>query len=555
MIDLPAGRISGPLLKALVTAVRKTPTRHVVARLLRHQLGIDALRELPHDSRSALPSSFAPIRARAEHRRPGANLAPWDPEGSAVTARSLARAYAARVFTPEELTERALAAARHLASRSPSMGPLLDYDDEGALEASRHATKRLAHGAPLGPLDGVVVAIKEEVRVRGLPCRVGSGWMPSTPADGDSVAVARLRAAGAVILGTTAMTEYGMSPLGGNVHRTMPRNPHHTGHLPGGSSSGSGVAVATGVVPVALGADGGGSIRIPACYCGVFGLKPTFGRVPVSGHGLQAGSSVVHLGPIGASVEDLALFLDATAGFDADDATSAGPALEPGELVSALGAGVAGLRIGVADSEWAAASDDVAAPARRALEALEREGAVLVPIELPLAAHAAAIGYLTIGLETLAGMLYERVSRMDELGLDLQMLLANLETFRADDYLDAQRLRATLRGQVAAVLAKVDLIALPTTALGAPPITDAEATGGFVDPPALDAACRFAFLGNLTGCPAGTAPVGRDRNGLPVGLQLLGDAWDEGCVLSALAHLERVGAARVERPPVTAELF
>ncbi len=467
------------------------------------------------------------------------------------SAHALAAAYRSGATQAPAVVEAALAGARFLAAKKPSRGPLLDYDDARALAAAAESEERIRSGRALGPLDGVPVAIKEEVRVAGLPTRVGTGWMPRTPSAADCVAVARLRAAGAIVIGTTPMTEYGMSPLGGNVHRVMPRNAHHPDRLPGGSSSGSGVAVATGVVPMALGVDGGGSIRIPACLNGVFGLKPTFGRIPVTGHGLDGGSSVVHLGPLAATAHDLALFMEATAGADDGDPASAWqPELASGNLTAALGRGVRGLRIGIPESEWRIPAPNVTAPAREALALLEREGAVLVPVQLPSAPKAPPVGYLTIGLETLAGLGDARTLHMDELGLDLQMLIANLETFSADDYIDAQRVRAAIREETAAVLREVDVLALPTTVTAAPPVTAADEKRGFVDPPALDAMCRFSFLGNVTGLPAGTAPVGMDGEGLPVGLQIVADAWDEATVLQVLAHLERIGAA-VSRRPVT----
>ncbi len=555
MIELPAGRISGSLLKALVRSVRRTPARHVVARVLRMQLGIDALKGLDPELYGPLLGSTRPLRARQSHERPSQSLGMPTTKLWPRSARSYAQAYREGELTVEEVVEQSLAGARFLAARSPSVGPILDFDDERALDAARRSMDRLARGEALGALDGVPVAIKEEVRVAGLPCQVGTRHIARTPAGEDCVAVRRLREAGAVIVGTTPMTEYGMSPLGGNTHRIMPRNPHDVSRLPGGSSSGSGVAVATGIVPVALGADGGGSIRIPACFNGVFGIKPTFGRIPATGHGMSSGSSVVHLGPLGASCHDLAVFLEACAGYDAGDGDSEQPAPTAGEFSAALGRGVAGLRIGIIESEWSACEPSVARPAREALAALERDGATVEPVNLPLAQSAAAIGYLTIGLETLSALSEVRRTRMDELGLDLQMLLANLETFRADDYLDAQRLRTTLRRQVADLLKQVDVLALPTTAISAPAISDADAKEGFVDPPALDGACRYAFLGNLTGYPAGTAPVGMDEKGLPVGLQILGDAYDEACVLQVLCHLERTEVARFRRPAISVDLF
>jgi len=556
MVSLPAGRISGRALRALVSAVRNTPAKHVVAKVLRAQLGIDVARKLGANARGNLPFSHGPILARCDHDRPSLGLGIPTVGSWPRAVSGYERAFAAKRLPPEELVERSLAAARELAQLRPSLGPILDFDEKSALAAAAESSRRLAEGRARSALEGVPIAIKEEVNVKGLPTRVGTAWQPATPAETDCVPVHRLREAGAVIIGTTPMTEYGMSPLGGNPHRIMPRNAHRPDRLPGGSSSGSGVAVATGVVPVALGADGGGTIRIPAALNGVFGLKPTFGRVPVVGHGVPGGSSVVHLGPLGSTAADLAVFLEITSGADAGDPASTGqPPIEPGELMAAIGRGVRGLRIGIDEDEWSAASPNVAAAGRAALRALEAEGAELIPVSIVLARHAAAIGYLTIGLETFVNLVDARRYHMDELGLDLQLLLANLATFGPDDYLDAQRLRAELRREVAHILGIVDVIALPTTATPAPPVDDSEAREGFVDPPALDAMCRFAFIGNLTGVPAGTAPVGLTDEGLPIGLQIIGDAWDEAAVLQVLAHLERIGAAKVERPSSARDLL
>lgn len=548
--------MSGRALRALVFAARRTPARLALARLLRAELGIEALRALPANVRSDLPFDLAPLRARASHAREDAGLGVPARSGWPLTSAALGAAYRERRVTPLEATARALEGARALAALGPGGSALLDVDEPRAREAARASGERLSRGEPLSALDGVPLLIKEEVDVEGLPTRTGTGWAPRTPASADATAVARLRAAGAVILGTTPMTEYGLSPLGGNPHRDMPRNAHAPDRLPGGSSSGSGVAVASGIVPIALGCDGGGSIRIPACLNGVFGLKPTYGRIPSTGEGLTGGSSVVHLGPLGASALDLALFTAITAGADGRDRSAdVAPALADGALVRALGRGVRGLRIGVDEDEWAAAERDVAAPARQALSVLEREGATLVPIQVPLAKHAPAIGYLTIGLESYAGLGAARAEHFDELGPDVQLLLAGMATFEADAYLDAQRLRATLRREVAEALRAVDVLASPTTARAAPAVTDAEARAGFIDPLALDAMCRFAFLGNLTGYPAGTAPVGLNREGLPVGLQLTADAWDEATVLQVLAHLERAGAAAAPRPSRSVSLL
>jgi aspartyl-tRNA(Asn)/glutamyl-tRNA(Gln) amidotransferase subunit A len=391
----------------------------------------------------------------------------------------------------------------------------------------------------------VPIAIKEEVEQRGLRARLGTSFLAHDPSVEDACAVARLRAAGAVIIGQTPMTEFGLSPIGANQHRRMPRNPHDRSRLAGGSSTGSAVAVAVGVTPVSLGCDGGGSIRIPAALCGVFGLKPTFGRIPGVGMGMQGATSVVHIGPLSVCTAELASFVELASGAHSGDPISElAPPLAPGELTRALGRGVRGLRIGVDEAEWAAADSALTAPCREALVQLAQAGAELVPIRIPNAAHAAAIGYLTIGIEAFSAMSELRRHHMDAMGPDVQLFLSGMETFRPDDYIDGQRLRQGLRRDVAEVLRHVDLIALPGTARSAPQVTEEEVRGGFVDPPLLHGMCRYAFLANLTGLPAVSVPVGSDRDGMPIGLQLIGDAWDEACVLQAAAALERLGVAR-----------
>jgi len=549
MLTLPLGRISGRALGALVTAVRKTPARAPLARLFRAQLGIDALRALGSEARAPLPFSHAPLRARPSHERASLELELARNQTWPRSVASFAERYRSASLSPVEVVTQALAHARNLAALARPLGPLCGYDDEQAQLAARDSAQRFASGTARSEFEGVPIAIKEEVDTRGFVTRMGSNCLRRGLSTADAVAVARLRAAGAIVLGQTPMTEFGLSPLGGNAHRHMPRNPHDSRRLPGGSSSGSAVAVATGVTPVSLGCDGGGSIRIPAALCGVFGLKPTYGRVPQTGHGLPGATSVVHLGPIASSSRDLALFLEHASGADpADPASTVAPPHQPGSFLRSLGRGVRGLRIGIDEEDWASLEDDVAGPGREALDALAREGALLVPVKLHLARYAAPIGYLTIGVEAFTAMSEIRERHMDELGQDMQLFLAGLETFKPDDYVDAQRIRSAVRLELAEALRDVDVIAMPATAVSAPPVSDDEARTGFIDPPLLDAMCRFAFLANVTGVPAGVAPVGSDRQGLPVGLQIVGDAWDEACVLQVLAHLERIGVARVQRP-------
>jgi len=542
-------RISG---RALETVARLSRTRtgaRLLSRVFRANLRMAQLEQLADHHFGEMPVDNRPMAGRAPREMPSAALplprASWSP-----TSETLAELYRGGETTPRCVVDRALESARSLASRRPSMGPLLEYLDETAQRDADASTERWRQGKPIGPLDGVPTVIKEELAVRGLPTRGGSDLSDATPAAEDATLVARLRSAGAIVLGHAPMTEYGMTPLGFNPKRTMPRNPHAQDRLAGGSSTGSAVAVSTGLVPLAIGGDGGGSIRLPSALCGVFGIKPTWGRISRAGDVL--GGTVGHVGPLAASTIDLARSLDVVAGFDSRDAqTELAPPHADGAFGRALCRGACGMRIGVVDSEWNDASPAVARAGMEAVRALEREGAVLIDLRLELARWAPAAGALTIGTESMSGH-RELIAEQASFNPDLRISYAVLAQMSVSDYLHAQRLRSGIRHEMARAFEDVDLVALPSAATAAPRVTDAEFESGFLDGPVLFAMGRFMYLGNLTGLPALSAPVGIDEDRLPLGLQLLGDAWDEATVLAAAAHLERLGVARVERPVVTA---
>jgi aspartyl-tRNA(Asn)/glutamyl-tRNA(Gln) amidotransferase subunit A len=542
-------RISGRAFSAVERLSRTSAGARLLYQVLRSDLRIGQLAALPDVLFGDVPVDNRPVAGRPprESREGGlpAPVAPWSPTSSKLEA-----AYRARETTPREVAERALASARKLGERRPSFGPLMETCDEQAMRDADAATERWRSGKPIGPLDGVPIAVKEELAVRGLATRGGTDLSDARIERDDSTYVARLRAAGAIVLGHTPMTEYGMTPLGFNPKRVMPRNPHGADRLAGGSSTGSAVAVATGLVPIALGGDGGGSIRIPSSLCGVFGIKATWGRVSRAGD--VFGGTVAHVGPLASSTLDLARSLEIAAGHDpADPQTWLAPHREAGTFVRAISRGVKGMRIGVVESEWADASAPVARAGREAIRALEKEGAVLVDVRLELARWAAPAGYLAIGMESRASH-RQLLADGAPFTRDLSISYAVLGQMTGLEYLDAQRVRSGLRNEVARAFGDVDLLALPSAATTAPRVTDEEFEGGFLDARALDGLCRFMFLGNLTGLPALSAPVGLDEDRLPIGFQLVGDAWDEATVLAASAQLERLGVARVERPSVTA---
>jgi len=546
-------RLNGIALANLARLSRTRIGGKALQRMLRKELGVDRLAALPDTFRNDLPLDTRPHPGRPPREMPSQDL-PWPDAGWAPSSTRIAEAYRSGKVSPREVTARALAEARRLAALTPTVGPMCELAEESAMAEAAEAETRWREGRSRGPFDGVPWVVKEQLAVRGLAQRAGTAYIDPAPRNADATCVRRVRDTGAVTLGTTTMTELGMTPNGANPKRTMPRNPHRTDRLAGGSSTGSGVAVATGLVPFALGADGGGSIRIPAAMNGVFGIKPTWARVSRAGE--LGGGSVTHVGPLAGGSVDLARALEAMSGHDGDDPqTLAAPARAAGTFVSALGRGVRGLRIGVPDREWADATGDIQRAGREAIAALEKEGATLVPLDLPLATHASAIGVVIIACEARALMRAAWRLHADEMGEDLQVSFAVLDAFSAIEYLETCRLRSGLRREMARAFGDVDLVAMPSTTSAAAKVTDTDMRTGFLDTEVIDGLCRFAFLGNLTGLPAASLPVGVDGDGLPLGLQLMGDAWDEATILAASAHLERIGVARTPKPGVAVSVL
>ncbi|MET0341681.1 MAG: amidase [Polyangiales bacterium] len=542
---LLAGRLSGAPLALVARLVRQPRLAALGADAMRRELGISALPELVEGDEVLQPSAL-PRPARGPRALASIANVPESPAW-ATTSDALTRAYQKRALMPEELLERLLIEADRLAERQPWLRCLWIRDERNARAAARASGERYRRGRALGPLDGVPVVVKEQIAVAGMIRRLGHDQPEDAPAARDATVVARLRAEGAIVLGQTSMTELGLSPIGVNPKRPPLRNPHHVERTAGGSSTGAGVAVSVGLVPFAVGGDGGGSIRIPAALCGVYGLKPSFGRVSRAGDALSG--SLHHVGPLAASCRDLALFLDTVAGPDADDPLTAHAPRPRAPFTAALGRGVRGLRIGVDEGEWRDAEPSVQRAGQRALEALKASGVELVPVSLPLARYAPQLGYVTIAAELAALSSVALGKHRPSFGLDTQVLLELAAQLDAREYLWAQALRERLRREVMAVLLEVDALALPTTVRTALAANDVEDRSGRLDAAGVRALCRYTFLGNLTGLPCATAPVGLDDEGLPIGLQLVGDAWDEATVLALIAELERLGVAHAARPP------
>ncbi len=454
------------------------------------------------------------------------------------TSRDYVEAYESGDKTPTAVV-RAVLDTIDKTTREGSLNAFIEWHREAALEMAEAATRRYRQGKTLGPLDGVPVAIKDEFDIIDCRTRAGTLFRGRELATVDATAVARLREAGAVFVGKTHMTEIGMGGTGLNPHYPTPRNPHDPSRLTGGSSSGSAAAVAAGLCPVALGSDAGGSIRMPAAICGIYGLKPTYGRIPTTGGALLSWS-LDHLGPLGASIDDLGAFYDATAGRDpADEATLGSP------NASELGVTY---RVPDLDSlkfAWCPdfaddAEDDVRQEFHLALDALRDHGATVEAVDLEWALETKKVGYVTFCAEAAATQREWLVHHRDKYNLDTRLLLAVGEKVSAVEYLNAQRVRTLIRREFGEICEEYDAFLNPTLASVAPRFDATKEGQAVVDTEVNANVARYTFAGTLTGFPCVSIPCGAGAQNLPVGLHLMASAWSDVDLLKTAAAVDQV---------------
>jgi aspartyl-tRNA(Asn)/glutamyl-tRNA(Gln) amidotransferase subunit A len=459
-----------------------------------------------------------------------------------LSIAALAAALRAGRTTAAAVTERCLARLR-----DTDVHAFVTVTGDAARAAAREADQALAEGTT-GALAGVPVAVKDLLAVRAVVRSNGSAaFQKDAPATSDATVVARLRAAGAVIVGTTHMHELAYGPTGVNPALGTPRNPWAAGHVPGGSSSGSGAAVAAGLVAAALGTDTGGSIRIPASFCGIAGLKPTYGRVSRAG-ATPLAWTLDHVGPMARRVEDLAQVLQVIAGHDPADPTSARVPVP--DYAAALARPLGRVRIGVPRHFALAIVDrEVGDAFERALVDLGRGGAVVRDVELPSLVHTGPALAAIILAEAGAYLPNLLGPRVAEVGLDTRVYFGLGKVITAPHYLAAQRLRSRLYEEARAALADVDLLATPATVLPAPRLGDIQVRIGETDMGAFEAIPRLTAPFNLTGLPALALPCGFTRENLPLGLQLVARPFAEATLLAAGHAYQQLTTWHARRPP------
>ena len=457
----------------------------------------------------------------------------------------LARMIATKAVSPVELVRAHL---DRIATLDASLRAYITVCDHAALQAARAAEGALMAGGPLGPLHGVPYALKDLYDTAGVRTTGGSRIFGERIPTTDATVVRRLAEAGAILLGKLNMVEFAYGPEGLNPHYGHARNPWDaaTHRMAGGSSSGSGVAVAAGLAPGALGSDTGGSIRIPASLCGITGLKPTYGRVSRTGV-LPLAWSMDHVGPMTRTVADSALMLRVMAGYDpADPSTSVLPVPD---YLAALTGDIKGLRVGVLRHFFL----DGAAPAvRNAVEAavktLAAAGAVVDEVKLERVSLATAGSLAVVAAEALAYHAERLRTRAGEYDPDVARRLRVSAFIGGVHYVRAQQVRALVREEVDAALARRDVLLAPATPIVAPALDERQVTVGDGTADVRSALLRFTRPFSFSGHPACTLPCGFTQGGLPVGMQLVGRPFDEATVLRAADAFQRLTGFHERRP-------
>jgi aspartyl-tRNA(Asn)/glutamyl-tRNA(Gln) amidotransferase subunit A len=433
---------------------------------------------------------------------------------------------------------------------NPRLNAYISVTAELAEAQARAADHEIGAGVYRGPLHGVPVGIKDLFDVEGVPTTFGSKILEDSVARGDAAVVARLKHAGAVVLGKHNLHEFAFGITSENPHFGAVRNPWNLARIPGGSSGGTASAVAAGLCAAGIGSDTGASIRAPASFCGVVGLKPTYGRVSRRG-ALPLAWSLDHAGPLARSVADCALMLQAIAGYDADDPGSADTPVPT--FAEALDAGVNGLRVGLPrEYFFDVVEPDVDRLVRDALRVLEDLGARVEEVSVPHAAHAQVAGNLIMSTEAAAWHARWLRERPQDYGADVLARIRGGQLVRAVDYLASQQLRTLLQDDFRRAFERVDVLVAPTVPLVAPPIGHTQTPYGPLNVAPRGIANRATVPCNLTGMPAISVPCGFS-DGLPVGLQIMGAAFDEARVLRVAAAYESATPWRASRPPEVAE--
>ena len=454
------------------------------------------------------------------------------------SATEIAAAVTAGTVTAQAVTAAALA---RVAARNPVLNAFTDVTAARAMAQAERVDAARREGKTLGPLAGVPFAVKNLFALQGLPTRAGSAInRDRAPASRDACLVTRLEEAGAVVIGALNMGEYAYDFTGENIHDGPSRNPHDTKRMTGGSSGGSGGAVAGGLVPLALGSDTNGSIRVPASLCGLFGLKPTFGRLPRTGS-FPFVADLDHLGPLARTVRDLALSYDAMQGHDPGDPVCVDRPAEP--VSPKLRDGLNGLRIVRAGGFFATG---LMPDASRAIDLIAAALGVTREVEIPEAARARAAAYLITTASGAALHLDRLRTRANGFDPDTRDRLIAGAMVPAPMVIQAQKFRRWYQDAVLRLFQDVDAIIAPATPCAAPLIGQKSFTMNGAELPVRANMGIYTQPISFIGLPVVAVPV---AGPLPVAVQIIAPPWREDIALRIARYLEQSGVAAAQRPP------
>ncbi|HTA69883.1 MAG TPA: amidase [Bryobacteraceae bacterium] len=418
-----------------------------------------------------------------------------------------------------ELTNRCL---DHIAKLNPRLNAFIMVTGETARATAQDLDRELASGRDRGPLHGIPIAHKDLISTKGVRTTSGSKLFADHVPSSDARVVERLNAAGAVMVGKTGLHELAYGITSDNPHFGTIRNPRNPEHIPGGSSGGSAVAVATGMALMATGTDTGGSIRIPASYCGVVGIKPTYGLVSVVGV-QPLGFSLDHIGPLTTTVGDARVSLDVMA-----DGAQRKPAP----------ASVREIRVGVPENYYfTRVAPEVRDAVHLAAKRAEGLGARIIPVQVP-DIDAISAASLVILLSEAAALYEPYMDRQSEIGMDVRALLYQGRLVPATDYVNAQRLRKVLANEFRALFRSIDCLFTPATPITAPRIGQREVEIGGETLDTRLVTTRFARAFNALGFPALAMPCGETPEGMPIGLQMVGRPFEESLLFKLGEALE-----------------
>ena len=456
-------------------------------------------------------------------------------EPALMSLVAVANAIAEKRLSSHEVTRSCL---HRIAQWQPRLNAFMTIEAEAALKAADEADAALARGNNRGPLHGVPLAHKDMYYDEGRVVTCGSKIRRDFVAKTTSTALQRLKDAGAIRLGSLQMAEFAYGPTGHNFHHGAVHNPFAFGHITGGSSSGSGAAVAARLTFAALGSDTGGSIRMPAHFCGVTGLKTTYGRISRAG-AMPLSQSLDTVGPLARTAEDCALLLGLMAGADPEDPTAA--TLPVPDYMAATTGSIKGVRIGVPSAFYV---DDLDADVARILDdtmaVLKREGAHVVEVELPDQRQLTAACQLVLAVEATAHHKRWLIERPQDYGPQVLMRLQNGLAIPGVSYLEALRWRGPALAAHIAATADVDAVIAPVAPVAAPTIAESD-VGNSPDAEAvIQRLTRFTRPINYLGLPSLSIPSGFTQRGLPVGMQLIGRSFDEATLLKIGAAFQRI---------------